>query len=292
MNGSIPQEASRPVIILGAARSGTKLLRSVLASHPGMVAIPHDINFIWKYGNYRITHDELTPANVTPRSVAFIPMFFERFRKGGAETRVVEKTVSNTIRVDFVRTIFPSCQFIHLIRNGLDVSVSAMFQWQAQLDSGTVRDKLKYFPIRALPTYGAQYALAYLSRTFSGESRVSSWGVRLKDLDVLVRQYSLLEVCGLQWSRCVEHTVNALAAVPETDTLEVRYELFVQNPVEETERILAFLGLEMSDEVVHYIKDTVRVDQIGKGKSQLQQDTLEMLMSRISGTMKRLGYLA
>jgi hypothetical protein len=119
---------------------------------------------------------------------------------------------------------------------------------------------------------------------------VSSWGVRVKDLDALVRQYSLLEVCGLQWSRCVEHTVNALAAVPETDKLEVRYELFVQKPVEETERILTFLGLEMSDEVVRYIKDTVRVDQIGKWQSQLQWDAVEMLMAQISGPMQRLGY--
>ena len=291
MNGTIPKEASRPVIILGAARSGTKLLRAVIASHLRTVAIPHDINFIWKYGNYHINHDELSPANVTPCSAAFIRRFFERFRKRRrAEMRVVEKTVSNTIRVDFVRTIFPSCQFIHLIRDGLDVSVSSMFQWQAKLDSGNVLDKLKYFPIRALPTYGVQYALAYLSRTFSGEKRVSSWGVRLKDLDALVRQYSLLEVCGLQWSRCVEHTVNALAAVPETDKLEVRYELFVQKPLEETERILAFLGLEMSDEVVRYIKDTVRVDQIGKWQSQLQWDAVEMLMAQISGPMQRLGY--
>jgi hypothetical protein len=289
VNGSITKEASRPVIILGAARSGTKLLRSVIASHPGMVAIPHDINFIWKYGNYRVRHDELTPANVTPRSAAFIRRFFERFRQGRADIRVVEKTVSNTIRVDFVRTIFPSCQFIHLVRNGLDVSVSSMFQWQEKLDSGEVLDKLKYFPVRALPTYGVQYALTYLSRTLSGEKRVSSWGVRLKDLDALVRRYSLLEVCGLQWSRCVEHTVNALTAVPETDKLEVHYELFVQKPVEEIERILAFLGLEMSDEVVYYIKDTVRVDQIGKWKSQLQPDALEMLLAQISGTMQQLG---
>ena len=291
MNGIIPKEASRPVIILGAARSGTRILRAVIASHPDMVAIPHDINFIWKYGNYRINHDELIPANVTPRSAAFIRMFFERFRKGCAEIRVIEKTVSNTIRVDFVRTIFPSCQFIHLIRDGRDVSASSMLQWQARFQSMTVLDKLKYFPIRALPNYGGHYALAYLTQTFSREKRVSSWGVRLKDLDEFVKRYSLLEVCGLQWSRCVEHTVDAWASIPKADKLEVRYELFVQKPLEETKRILAFLGLDMTDEVVRYVKEMVKADQIGKWKSQLQPDAVDMLMSQISGTMKRLRYL-
>jgi hypothetical protein len=120
---------------------------------------------------------------------------------------------------------------------------------------------------------------------------VSSWGVRLKDLDQLVRRYSLLEVCGLQWSRCVEHTIAALASVPKTNCLKVHYELFVQNPLEETERILAFLGLGMTDAVVRYVKETVKAEQIGKWKSQLQPDAAEMLIAQISPTLKQLGYL-
>ena len=54
-----------PIIILGAARSGTKMLRKALASHPDLHAIPYDINYVWKYGSYQLPHDELRPEHAT-----------------------------------------------------------------------------------------------------------------------------------------------------------------------------------------------------------------------------------
>ncbi len=146
------QQIQDPIIILGAARSGTKILRDTIAAHPSISSIPYDINFVWKYGLYHIRHDELTPNDLTERGKKFIHSFFSRFDSKNLDTRIIEKTVSNTVRVEFVQKIFPNCQFIHLIRDGRDVAVSSMIQWQAPLNRRLSKNAV-FWPILC-PVFG------------------------------------------------------------------------------------------------------------------------------------------
>jgi hypothetical protein len=98
-----------------------------------------------------------------------------------------------------------------------------MKQWQAPLNRTMVLNKLKYFPIKALPTYALQYVFSYFFRMTSQEKRVAMWGVVLRDLDELLNKHSLLEVCGIQWQRCVTSTINALKNMSDEKRIEVRY---------------------------------------------------------------------
>ncbi len=43
----------RRIVLIGAARSGTKILRDTLAAATGSGAVPFDIGFVWRIG-----HDE------------------------------------------------------------------------------------------------------------------------------------------------------------------------------------------------------------------------------------------
>jgi hypothetical protein len=281
----------RPVIVLGAARSGTKMLRDAIAAHQAMVAIPYDINFVWKYSNYSIKHDSLTPDHVTPSSAGYVYKFFRRFSQDRPGVRVVEKTVGNTVRVDFVRKIFPSCQFVHLIRDGRDVSASARVQWEAPLNGRQLIEKVKYCPISALPNYAVDYASSYLLRKVLQKKHVSTWGVAFDDLGALLGRYTLLEVCGIQWSRCVELAKSALERVPAANKIEVRYERLVHNPLFEMERIMSFLGLEMSEEISLHVKQHITPEHKDKWKRQIRPEELRLLLVHISGTLERLGYL-
>src|SRR5688572_31535031 len=86
-----------PVIILGAARSGTKLLRALVAATRCYVEVPFDVNYIWRYGNESCSHDALNPEHLTERTKRFV-----RERIGrcaglpNSSMAFVEKTVSNT----------------------------------------------------------------------------------------------------------------------------------------------------------------------------------------------------
>jgi len=280
-----------PIIILGAARSGTKILRDTIAAHPLLVPIPYDVNFVWKYGLYDIKHDELSPDELTKRGNKFIHHFFSNFHQNRSNIRVVEKTVSNTVRVDFVHKVFPNCQFIHIIRDGRDVAVSSMKQWQAPLNRKMVLNKLKYFPIKALPNYALQYALSYFFRIISREKRVLTWGVVLRDLEELLDRYSLLEVCGIQWQRCVTSSINTLKYMNDDKKIEVRYESLVENPTYEIQRLLEFLNLKYSKEMITNMAQKIRSSDINKWEKTVNVIELRQLMLLIQNTMNHLGYL-
>jgi len=193
--------------------------------------------------------------------------------------------------VEYVEKIFPSAQFIHLIRDGRDVCFSSMVQWQAPIPISRLIKKIKYVPLKALPTYSMNYLLSYLARYISKDKQISSWGVVPKDLKNLVARYSLLEVCACQWKRSVEATLHALEAISEEQQLEVRYESFVQDPQKEMERILGFLGLEMSEEVLQHLKARVKPGYKDNWKSQIDQGQEDLVMNHISSTLNHLGYV-
>ena len=56
-----------PVFIIGAARSGTKFLRDVLAASPEVACVPYDVNYIWRYKNENYPHDALAVESITKK---------------------------------------------------------------------------------------------------------------------------------------------------------------------------------------------------------------------------------
>ena len=72
-------DAYQPVIIIGAARSGTNMLRDVLTSLPGVGTWPCDeINYIWRHRNARNPLDEFQPEQATDPVRRFIRGEFDR----------------------------------------------------------------------------------------------------------------------------------------------------------------------------------------------------------------------
>ena len=96
-------QAFQPVIIIGAGRSGTNMLRDVLTQMPGVGTWPCDeINYIWRHGNTRFPTDEFGPQQATPAVKAYIQRIFVRFAEKHKLAYVVEKTCANSLRVGFV----------------------------------------------------------------------------------------------------------------------------------------------------------------------------------------------
>lgn len=281
----------KPIIILGAARSGTKLLRGILASHPGLSAVPWDVNFIWKYGNYGIPHDELEPGNLEPRIRRFIETSLARFLRSGTH-RLVEKTVGNTLRPAFVRAALPGCVFVHLVRDGRDVAESARRMWQAPLDWRAVLEKVRSFPPAAVPTYGVQYVRGYVRRALGQrDGAVASWGPRWRGIDKDVRELPLIDVCALQWVHSLARTRACLDALPTSDWIEVRYERLVADPAAEVARLLAFLGLDPCPEVGDHIARTLTDANVGKGKHRLTAEELRQVEKHAGAMLQTLGYM-
>ena len=58
----------RPLVIIGAGRSGTNMLRDVLCRMPGLGTWPCDeINYIWRHGNRAHPDDEFPGGFARPK---------------------------------------------------------------------------------------------------------------------------------------------------------------------------------------------------------------------------------
>lgn len=279
------------VIIIGAPRSGTNMLRDVLAGLDGIATWPCDeINYIWRHGNVRFPSDELQAERATPEIAGYIQGRFEAIRRSQGGRLVVEKTCANSLRVPFVDRAVPSARYVYIHRDGLDAAGSAMMRWKAGLDIPYVFRKLRYVPPRDIPYYALRYLWNRVYRLFSRDKRLAFWGPRLDGMDEVLQTHTLAEVCVLQWQRCVEKAEAAFAGIGEDRVIRVRYEKFVCDPVPELLRVLAFLGHDASEAEANAAVSGVSANSVGKGRASLGQEEIANLESLVDSTLDRYGY--
>jgi hypothetical protein len=84
----------KPVIIIGAARSGTNMLRDVLTSLDDFSTWPCDeINYIWRYGNKEREDDEFTVRDVNSKNKAYIRKQFIKLHNKYKTDYIIRKSI-------------------------------------------------------------------------------------------------------------------------------------------------------------------------------------------------------
>jgi len=282
---------SECLIIIGAPRSGTNMLRDVLCRAPGSGTWPCDeINYIWRHGNRNQPTDEFTPQMADGRVAGFIRGAFARIASGRHWRRVVEKTCANSLRFGFVDRIFPEARYVFIHRDGRDAVPSIMKRWQAPLDVPYVLKKARFVPPADVPYYAARYFANRLHRIFSRKKSLSAWGPRFSGMDGMLRSRPLVEVCAEQWARCVESSLDQMASVPAGRVLRVQYERFIRDPVAGVRELADYLGIRLTGTEVEGMARDVRLNHVGKWKKELSAGDLERIRPIIGSAMKRLGY--
>jgi hypothetical protein len=285
-----PDLSCVPIIIVGAGRSGTKMLRSILSSHSEIVSFPREINYIWRHGNATYPTDELRIEHARPEVIHYIRKHFRVLSERHQGARVVEKTCANALRVDFVHAIFPEAHIIHLVRDGRAVAESTRRRWTARPELRYIWEKARWLPWSDIPYYALRYLRYQLGRVHSDHGAGSSWGPRFSGIDGWVREKALIEVCGQQWKACVQAVTAAFTRLPPDQVTTLRYEDLVAAPVEVTERLFDRLDLTFTDESKRYVEHEVRSDYVNKWRSQLTERDLDLLMPHIKVELLRQGY--
>jgi hypothetical protein len=281
-----------PVIIIGAARSGTNMLRNVLCSFRGFGTWPCDeINYIWRHGNAHYPNDEFPPDLASPKVTSYIRRRFKSIADRYSLQVVVEKTCANSLRVGFVDRVVPAARFIFLLRDGRDAVASAIKRWTAPLDMFYLLKKARFVPLIDVPYYASRYFVNRFQKVFSKEKGLSFWGPRLAGMDLMVGSKSLLEVCAIQWARCVEKSLDQMRDIDPSRIHRIKYEEFVTNPQWQLQELTKFLGIYLSpDEVKNSIQD-VTPKSVGNWEKDFADGDLEVLETLIRTPMKRLGYI-
>lgn len=281
-----------PIVILGAARSGTKFLRGVLASAQGHVATPFDSNHIWRIGNARAGDDELDPASIPDRTARTIrEALWKVAAPAGAPAGsvLVEKTVSNSLRPWYVERVLPGARYVLLIRDGRDVVESTYRMWLEPPDAGGLQRKLASLPLRALP-YAAWYGLNMAAGKLRGRG-VGVWGVRYRGIARDLEQLSVPEVCARQWRTCVESSLDFAEKIDAARLIQLRYEDVVADPAA-LDPVADFLGMgPRGREVLREgLRRTIRAPERSRWAETFDEATREDILRIIAPLQHRLGY--
>lgn len=277
----------KPLIVIGAARSGTKLLRDVVAKHPEINKVPYDVNYIWRLGNHGIRHDELLPQQCTPKIKSKIRHQLEKYHTGCPV--LIEKTVSNCLRIPFIDAVYPNAYYIHLIRDGYDVVESVHRQWTASPDWRYMLQKACTFPIASAPSYAFKYSLAIASKMLRNrEKPKSTWGPIYDGIEQDLQTLSLLEVCAIQWRKCVKQASETLALMPDDRVFTIRYADFVASPIVALKSVAEFI--EVSS-LPYQNMDFSNIERgnIGKSRNLLTTQQLETIAPYIEPTLDKLN---
>jgi hypothetical protein len=284
----VTRSTIRRVVLIGAARSGTKALRDAIAEATGAGRVPFDIGYVWRDGVPPSSDDVLDPTSLTPTTASAIRSFIDRYATGDPPA-VIEKTVANAVRVPFVAAVLPDAHLVHLVRDGVDVAESTLRQWQAPTEFRYLLAKVRHFPLRLAPSYGRRYLLSLLRRRVRPDRRVASWGPRYPGMDGDLVERGLLVVCARQWRESVVRAQRDLAQTGRP-VVEVRYEEFVADPRRILAGVAEACGLTTTPERLRAAGNRVRAGSTGEGRRALSPDEMAVVQAEIGDLLAELGY--
>jgi hypothetical protein len=148
-----------PFFVVGVHRSGTTVLRLMLNAHPNL-AVPFESAFIPEFyrrledygglshqGNVKRLLDDIAehpfvtrgglienPEAILRRGCAsyaeLVDAIFCEYARARGKSRWGDKTPGYDLEIPVLNTLFPSCQVIHIVRDGRDVALSLRgVQW-------------------------------------------------------------------------------------------------------------------------------------------------------------------
>ena len=282
-----------PIIIIGAPRSGTSVLGRILSRHPDL-AYSNEPRMIWRYQNDHLS-DALQPVHATPEVKRYIRAKFEAYVRDHSRKRLLEKTPSNSLRVGFVREVFPECKIIHIIRNGFDSALSIRDYWNgftsglsySKIDGeeSILKQRLREMHPRQFPFYAAEF----LARALGSKVGIGQvmWGPRFPGMKQFVREQGVLAVSALQWRLCVEQSCHYGRQIPESAYREVRLEDLTEACIES---LFDFCDLEVTPAVKSYYQSHFEKNMSGARRRSASSAELNEIAQWITPTMEWLGY--
>ena len=284
----MPSALKRPIILLGNFRSGTTMLQRILATHHDVVELYEPVG-MWLYADPSRDHDEFDESDATERVQKYIRGQFLKYQIEHGDRTIIEKTPHNILRIRYVREVFPDARFLYIVRNPLSFISSVELKWQRPAGSKRLLKRVRSTPITQIPFYLKRFLNQQWYNRILRRKYLSVWGPRYKGIQKDLKDEDMLTVIARQWARAASKADRDLALFEEGQVFRLRYEDFVENPVDYLQRICLHCEVEMTDEMVEYVRTTVRTDR-GTKWQRFDAQQLAKIIPELSHEMIRNGY--
>ena len=267
----------RPVFVIGAPRSGTSMLFSILRRSRELTSwLTGESHEVWE----RDFHPALSgwKSNALdagePNLAAIRRIKRSFFLAAGARKRFIDKTPRNALRVGFIDALWPDARFVFLTRDGRENVNSLINAWRT--------DRYRTYALErphSIPGVDPNWWKFTLYEGWEGD--VSG------PLEI---------VCAKQWMHSYDRALASFADIDSSRWLKVAYEDIVDDPVGATRDIMGWLGLEFTDAVESQAesartnpRNTVTPPERGKWRRENPRE-IEAIVPLITPTMRALGY--
>lgn len=277
------------IFIVGSPRSGTKLLRDTINTNSSVDTSLYPSETPWKPVLKKQNHDELNEEQVSTNLKERARKFFDEKTHG--ENLYVEKNVRNSLRIPFLREIFPEARFIHIIRDPRDTIASIRKRWKIPIDlEYHLKNTLLKLTISEIIQLSWRLGSDLLSGILQGKLRSDSWGPRFKGIEKYLEDSPLIKVCSRQWSTCVESVLSSASKLSKDRYMECQYENLIRNPQHEIDRLASFLEIPSTSPMKSYADTHYMNSNIGNWKSRLTQKELTFIRKETKQLAQKKGY--
>ncbi|MBN2062578.1 MAG: sulfotransferase [Deltaproteobacteria bacterium] len=298
------------VFILGSPRSGTTILGEILDNHRE-ISQWYEPYFVWDRFFRNWPHDERTFEDAGPLIQNQIFSDFSEYRKKSKGRIIIDKSPRNSLKVPFIKRIFPQARFIHILRDGRDATLSINKEWLAREKIvndpssgnafnyrkafGVIREWLGRQPfirhkIRALwfETHGHVFNKSRHLNRIRWNGQVG-WGPRFKGWESMLSKHSLLQFNAYQWLSCVKKIIDYWQEIPEKDRIMIRYENLIREGKETIDMILEFLKLDQYDEF-YSLMPVLKQDNFNKWQKEFTREQINEIKPILAPILIELGY--
>lgn len=284
---SLARKVRKPIIVIGAGRSGTSILSELLAVHPD-VAYWGEPRPIWMYGHaYRRDH-VLRAEDLTPRIARYIDGRFAEFLERSAARRFMEKTPSNCLRIPFIFALYPDCRIVNVIRDGRAMIRSTVEIRKRSPEADSLLKRLWDTPIFEWPAYVPMF-FDTVFRTMILKRPARYWGAQPPGWRRHLHLPPHVQA-ALQWKALVEVSLRDGRVLPPESYLEVRFERLASETADVLAEVMDFAELPPSEEVFAFARRKFDPKLVRAWSSTLSEDEEREAIRAMQPLLAELGY--
>ncbi len=277
----------KPIILLGAGRSGTSMLGRIFSHHPD-VAYWVEPRPVWMYRHAYRPHHELTAVDLTPAIARYIERRFARFVARHGRQRFAEKTPSNCLRIPFIHALYPDCRMINIIRDGREVVGGTLRSNVSRPQMKRLRARVLETPFWEWPAYVPLFVRT-VWRTAVLKRGSTYWGIKPAGWQAWLELPPHIR-SARQWKRVVEISIRDGRALPAANYMELRYEQLVREPAEVVRGLIEFAELAPCRPMIDYAVGHIDPARARTSKARLSRQQLEEVLQEIGPFLAELGY--